>query len=186
MPGTLKLNTVASVYYYSHKPYNWVRSFTSVTGTSNSSIAAALSVSTHTRRYWWGTSIPVSSDFRRRRKFVGLLGQGYAVRSISTIQMGPTPDNKEEDFRREKVSLPQSPSSKSEKLLTLPTILTIGRVAAVPLLVTKVCSGDMPERSLVLAIVSCACHVQGLSSGRDRREARQSRNGERGSSEKRL
>ncbi|KAF3677071.1 CDP-diacylglycerol--glycerol-3-phosphate 3-phosphatidyltransferase 2 [Capsicum annuum] len=136
MPGTLKLNTVASVYYYSHKPYNWVRSFTSVTGTSNSSIAAALSVSTHTRRYWWGTSIPVSGDSRRRRKFVGLLGQGYAVRSISTIQMGPTPDNKEEDFRREKVSLPQSPSSKSEKLLTLPTILTIGRVAAVPLLVT--------------------------------------------------
>ncbi|KAJ8544165.1 hypothetical protein K7X08_028676 [Anisodus acutangulus] len=48
--------------------------------------------------------------------------------------MGPTPDHKEEDLRREKASLPQP--SKSEKLLTLPTILTIGRVAAVPLLVS--------------------------------------------------
>lgn len=49
--------------------------------------------------------------------------------------MGPTPDHKEEDLRREKSSLPIP--SKSEKLLTLPTILTIGRVAAVPLLVTS-------------------------------------------------
>lgn len=138
MPGTLKL---ASIYYNSHKPYNWFRSFTSVTGTGpgagigthNSSIAA---VSTHTRYSWWGTSIPAYGDSRCRRKFVGRLGQGYAdfaVRSISTTQMGPTPDHKEEDLRHEKPSL----LPKSEKLLTLPTILTIGRVAAVPLLVTS-------------------------------------------------
>lgn len=131
MPWTLKLNAVASIYYNSHKPYNWFRSFTSVTGTgtSNSSVAS------HTRCSWWGTSIPAYGDSRSRRKFLGRLGDGYAdfaVRSISTTQMGPTPDHKEEDLRREKPSLPP----KSEKLLTLPTILTIGRVAAVPLLVT--------------------------------------------------
>ncbi|WMV25628.1 hypothetical protein MTR67_019013 [Solanum verrucosum] len=129
MPGTLKLNVVASIYYNSHKPYNWFRSFTTVTGTgiSNSSIAAA---ATHTRY-----SLYIHSP--SRRKFLGRLGHGYAdfaVRSISTTQMGPTPDHKEEDLRREKPSLPIP--SKSEKLLTLPTILTIGRVAAVPLLVT--------------------------------------------------
>ncbi|CAN4106408.1 unnamed protein product [Withania somnifera] len=50
--------------------------------------------------------------------------------------MGPTPDHREQDLRRAKASLPQPPLSKSEKLLTLPTILTIGRVAAVPLLVS--------------------------------------------------
>ncbi|XP_055831353.1 CDP-diacylglycerol--glycerol-3-phosphate 3-phosphatidyltransferase 2-like [Solanum dulcamara] len=131
MPGTLKLNAVASIYYNSHKPYNWFRSFTSVTGTgtSNSPVAA------HTRCSWCGTSIPAYGDSRSRRKFLRRLGDGYAdfaVRSISTTQMGPTPDHKEEDLRREKPSLPP----KSEKLLTLPTILTIGRVAAVPLLVT--------------------------------------------------
>ncbi|MCD9560776.1 CDP-diacylglycerol-glycerol-3-phosphate 3-phosphatidyltransferase, mitochondrial [Datura stramonium] len=138
MPGALKLNAVASIY--SHKPYNWFRSFTSVTGTSNSSIAAAISVSTHTRRCWWGTSIPASGDSLCRRKILGLLGQecaNFSVRSISTTQMGPTPDHKEEDLPREKASPPQPPPSKSEKLLTLPTILTIGRVAAVPLLVTS-------------------------------------------------
>ncbi|KAK4721593.1 hypothetical protein R3W88_011826 [Solanum pinnatisectum] len=133
MPGTLKLNAVASIYYNSHKPYNWFRSFTSVTGTgiSNSSIAAAAA---HTR---YSLYIPPYGDSPSRRKFLGRLGHGYAdfaVRSISTTQMGPTPDHKEEDLRREKPSLPTP--SKSEKLLTLPTILTIGRVAAVPLLVT--------------------------------------------------
>ncbi|KAL3339443.1 hypothetical protein AABB24_028181 [Solanum stoloniferum] len=133
MPGTLKLNAVASIYYNSHKPYNWFRSFTSVTGTgiSNSSIAAAAA---HTR---YSLYIPPYGDSPSRRKFLRRLGHGYAdfaVRSISTTQMGPTPDHKEEDLRREKPSLPTP--SKSEKLLTLPTILTIGRVAAVPLLVT--------------------------------------------------
>ncbi|KAL3339442.1 hypothetical protein AABB24_028181 [Solanum stoloniferum] len=134
MPGTLKLNAVASIYYNSHKPYNWFRSFTSVTGTgiSNSSIAAAAA---HTR---YSLYIPPYGDSPSRRKFLRRLGHGYAdfaVRSISTTQMGPTPDHKEEDLRREKPSLPTP--SKSEKLLTLPTILTIGRVAAVPLLVTS-------------------------------------------------
>ncbi|TMW98982.1 hypothetical protein EJD97_003231 [Solanum chilense] len=132
MPGTLKLNNaLASIYYYnSHKPYNWLRSFTSLTGTgiSNSSITVAAA---HTR---YSLYIPPYGDSPSRRKFLGRLGHGYALRSISTTQMGPNPDHKEEDLRREKSSLPIP--SKSEKLLTLPTILTIGRVAAVPLLVT--------------------------------------------------
>ncbi|KAK4356065.1 hypothetical protein RND71_025036 [Anisodus tanguticus] len=59
----------------------------------------------------------------------------YAMIERVWENMGPTPDHKEEDLRREKASLPQQ--SKSEKLLTLPTILTIGRVAAVPLLVSN-------------------------------------------------
>ncbi|XP_070030689.1 CDP-diacylglycerol--glycerol-3-phosphate 3-phosphatidyltransferase 2 isoform X2 [Nicotiana sylvestris] len=141
MPGGLKLNAVTSIY--SRKPYNFFRSFTSVTGTSSSAAAAAaaVSVSTHTRRCWWGTSIsiPASGDFRHRQKLLGFLGKGYAnfpLRSISTTQMCPAPDHKEEDLRREKASPPPPPPSKSEKLLTLPTILTIGRVAAVPLLVS--------------------------------------------------
>lgn len=142
MPGGLKLNAVTSIY--SRKPYNFFRSFTSVTGTSSSAAAAAaaVSVSTHTRRCWWGTSIsiPASGDFRHRQKLLGFLGKGYAnfpLRSISTTQMCPAPDHKEEDLRREKASPPPPPPSKSEKLLTLPTILTIGRVAAVPLLVSS-------------------------------------------------
>lgn len=141
MPGGLKLNVVTSIY--SHKTYNFFRSFTSVTGTSSSAAAAAaaVSVSTHTRRCWWGTSIsiPASGDFRHRQKLLGFLDKGYAnfpLRSISTTQMGPAPDHKEDDLRREKAS-PPPPPSKSEKLLTLPTILTIGRVAAVPLLVSS-------------------------------------------------
>ncbi|XP_019259805.1 PREDICTED: CDP-diacylglycerol--glycerol-3-phosphate 3-phosphatidyltransferase 2-like isoform X2 [Nicotiana attenuata] len=138
MPGGLKLNAVTSIY--SHKPYNFFRSFTSVTGTSISA-AAAVSVSPHMRRCWRGTSIsvPASGDFRHRQKLLGFLGKGYAnfpLRSISTTQMGPAPDHKEDDLRREKASPPPPPPSKSEKLLTLPTILTIGRVAAVPLLVS--------------------------------------------------
>ncbi|XP_016454995.1 CDP-diacylglycerol--glycerol-3-phosphate 3-phosphatidyltransferase 2 isoform X1 [Nicotiana tabacum] len=139
MPGGLKLNVVTSIY--SHKTYNFFRSFTSVTGTSNSATAAAaVSVPTYTRRCWWGSSIsiPASGDFRHRQKLLGFLDKGYAnfpLRSISTTQMGPAPDHKEDDLRREKAS-PPPPPSKSEKLLTLPTILTIGRVAAVPLLVS--------------------------------------------------
>ncbi|XP_009594014.1 CDP-diacylglycerol--glycerol-3-phosphate 3-phosphatidyltransferase 2-like [Nicotiana tomentosiformis] len=140
MSGGLKLNVVASIY--SHKPYNFFRSFTSVTGTSNSATATAVSVPTYTRRCWWGSSIsisiPASGDFRHRQKLLGFLDKGYAnfpLRSISTTQMGPAPDHKEDDLRREKAS-PPPPPSKSEKLLTLPTILTIGRVAAVPLLVS--------------------------------------------------
>ncbi|KAH0679384.1 hypothetical protein KY284_020469 [Solanum tuberosum] len=128
MPGTLKLNVVASIYYNSHKPYNWFRSFTTGTGISNSSIPAAAA---HTRY-----SLYIHSP--SRRKFLGRLGHRYAdfaVRSISTTRMGPTPDHKEEDLRREKPSLPIP--SKSEKLLTLPMILTIDRVAVVPLLVTS-------------------------------------------------
>ncbi|XP_060183718.1 CDP-diacylglycerol--glycerol-3-phosphate 3-phosphatidyltransferase 2-like [Lycium barbarum] len=138
--ATLKLNAISSIYYsHNRKPYKLFRSFTSFTGTTTTtSNSTAVSVSTHRRRrcWWWRTSVPVSGDFRKG---------GYAnfgVRSISsssttnTTQMGLTPDHKEDDLRREKQSLSQSPPSKSEKLLTLPTILTIGRVAAVPLLVS--------------------------------------------------
>lgn len=57
------------------------------------------------------------------------------MRNMSTTGMGYTPGNKE-DHHREKTLRPSSAPSKSVKLLTLPTILTIGRVAAIPVLVT--------------------------------------------------
>ncbi|CAN4090208.1 unnamed protein product [Withania somnifera] len=61
--------------------------------------------------------------------------QEYARFTVRS--MGYTPGNKDDDHHhREKMTLRPRPSSKSAKLLTLPTILTIGRVAAIPVLVT--------------------------------------------------
>lgn len=61
------------------------------------------------------------------------------MRNICSSGMGYTHGNCKEDHHREKTPPPPPlrPLSKSAKLLTLPTILTIGRVSAIPILVSS-------------------------------------------------
>ncbi|XP_055801475.1 CDP-diacylglycerol--glycerol-3-phosphate 3-phosphatidyltransferase 2-like [Solanum dulcamara] len=130
----LKLKAVASIY--GHMPYNLYRTF-------SSTVAAAPTinfpvVSTHIYRCRRistpaPSSVKVSVLFCQEKEYAP-----FSVRNISTTGMGYTPGNKEDHHREKTVRSSSSSSapSKSAKLLTLPTILTIGRVAAIPVLVT--------------------------------------------------
>lgn len=131
----LKLKAVASIY--GRMPYNFYRTFSSTAAPTTNSPA----VPTHIYRCR-RISTPVSASV----KVSVLSGQEekeeyapFSVRNISTTGMGYTPGNKE-DHHREKIlrsSSSSSAPSKSAKLFTLPTILTIGRVVAIPVLVTS-------------------------------------------------
>ncbi|CAH9077255.1 unnamed protein product [Cuscuta europaea] len=141
MPGgSLKLNAVAASIYCSRNPCNRLRHLTPA------AINLRLPV-VPTRAWWRRLTIP----HRTNDRF--LHGQFYrvekhsshiAVRSISAAHMGSDPDNKGDEWLDASSPPPtnqrcQKPSTRpppAAKLLTLPTILTIGRVAAVPLLVS--------------------------------------------------
>ncbi|KAK4720744.1 hypothetical protein R3W88_010977 [Solanum pinnatisectum] len=129
----LKLKAMVSIY--GHMPYNFYRTFSSTAApTTNFPV-----VPTHIYRCR-RISTPAPA-FLKVSVFSCQEKEEYApfsVRNISTTGMGYTPGNKE-DHHREKTlrsSSSSSAPSKSAKLLTLPTILTIGRVAAIPVLVT--------------------------------------------------
>lgn len=151
MPGrSLKLNAVAASIHCSPKPHNRLRPLTSAADAADKLKFPAVP----TTRAWWRRRIttipPLSRDRIFRDHFVlGFRVRKYpshlaAARSISAAHMGSDPHNK--DGQRLNASSPpqtnprhDKPSQrphKSAKLLTLPTILTIGRVVAVPLLVS--------------------------------------------------
>uniref|UniRef100_M1D5Z6 Cdp-diacylglycerol--glycerol-3-phosphate 3-phosphatidyltransferase n=1 Tax=Solanum tuberosum TaxID=4113 RepID=M1D5Z6_SOLTU len=130
----LKLKAAVSIY--GHMPYNFYRTFSSTAApTTNFPV-----VPTHIYRCRRiSTPVPaflkvsVFSCQKEKEEYAP-----FSVRNISTTGMGYTPGNKK-DHHREKTlrsSSSSSAPSKSAKLLTLPTILTIGRVAAIPVLVT--------------------------------------------------
>ncbi|KAL3370215.1 hypothetical protein AABB24_007312 [Solanum stoloniferum] len=135
----LKLKAVVSIY--GHMPYNFYRTFSSTAApTTNFPV-----VPTHIYRCR-RISTPAPgflkvSVFSCQKEKEEEEYAPFSVRNISTTGMGYTPGNKE-DHHREKTlrssssSSSSSAPSKSAKLLTLPTILTIGRVAAIPVLVT--------------------------------------------------
>ncbi|XP_015074317.1 CDP-diacylglycerol--glycerol-3-phosphate 3-phosphatidyltransferase 2-like [Solanum pennellii] len=130
----LKLKAVASIY--GHMPYNFYRTFSSTAApTTNlpvvpTHIYRCRRISTPAPTF---SKVSIFSCQGEKEEYAP-----FSVRNISTTGMGYTPGNKE-DHHREK-TLRSSPSSsapsKSAKLLTLPTILTIGRVAAIPVLIT--------------------------------------------------
>lgn len=74
------------------------------------------------------SSTPLASSSQEKRQ--GFITQFNDDPSGLATHMGPTPFGHDDDGKK-----PPPPSANSAKLLTLPTILTIGRVAAVPLLV---------------------------------------------------
>ncbi|XP_019192951.1 PREDICTED: CDP-diacylglycerol--glycerol-3-phosphate 3-phosphatidyltransferase 2-like [Ipomoea nil] len=126
--GALKLHAVVTSIY-SQKPYTWARTISSAAKSETLRGPAA-----STPR--WRRRIPFPAPVRGVPNYQISLGFHnrdcsplLPVRSISTTQMGSDPDKKEQQ-------LPDTVPSQSDKLLTLPTILTIGRVAAVPLLVS--------------------------------------------------
>ncbi|XP_049391123.1 CDP-diacylglycerol--glycerol-3-phosphate 3-phosphatidyltransferase 2-like [Solanum stenotomum] len=130
----LKLKAVVSIY--GHMPYNFYRTFSSTAApTTNfpvvpTHIYRCRRISTPAPGF---LKVSVFSCQKEKEEYAP-----FSVRNISTTGMGYTPGNKE-DHHREKTlrsSSSSSAPSKSAKLLTLPTILTIGRVAAIPVLVT--------------------------------------------------
>ncbi|XP_070027871.1 CDP-diacylglycerol--glycerol-3-phosphate 3-phosphatidyltransferase 2-like [Nicotiana sylvestris] len=112
MPVGLKL-TASFASIYGHKPYTFFPTFTSTTTSTSTAV--------NTNHQ----AVPPTLIYRCRR--IATPAPAYPfpakVLGVSCLSMGSA-------FR------PSSSPSKSAKLLTLPTILTIGRVAAIPILVT--------------------------------------------------
>ncbi|KAM3235059.1 CDP-diacylglycerol-glycerol-3-phosphate 3-phosphatidyltransferase 2 [Capsicum annuum] len=114
-------------------PSTFYRTFYPVTVTTTAAATAVI-------------RFPVSSPShiyhsRRRRRRISTPAPAslkVSVRNICSSGMGYTHGNCKEDHHREKTPPPPPlrPLSKSAKLLTLPTILTIGRVSAIPILVS--------------------------------------------------
>ncbi|XP_031103855.1 CDP-diacylglycerol--glycerol-3-phosphate 3-phosphatidyltransferase 2-like [Ipomoea triloba] len=126
--GALKLHAVVTCIY-AQKPYTWARTISSAAKSETLRCPAAAASTPR-----WRRRIPFPAPVRGVPNYQIPLGfhssPRLPLRSISTTQMGSDPDKKEQQ-------LPDTSStSQSDKLLTLPTILTIGRVAAVPLLVS--------------------------------------------------
>lgn len=160
MPGILKIPVISPLYYISPVPRtNWVRTLaTTNTTTVSSAVPGRLIYSTSTAKGWWWSRktasappvhFPIPNSYQNF-KLVGFGGwrsfssssppssvaSGGTSQGLNSGAMGATftsdDDNKDKHGQDSK----KPPPSNSEKLLTLPTILTIGRVAAVPLLVS--------------------------------------------------
>ncbi|CAN4106943.1 unnamed protein product [Withania somnifera] len=121
-----KLKAVASIY--GRMPYNFYSTFSSsTTATATATATFALT-----------TNLPAVPTHIHRCRRISTPAPAYVKEKeyahFPVRSMGYTPGNKEDHPHREKTTL--RPLSKSAKLLTLPTILTIGRVAAIPVLVT--------------------------------------------------
>lgn len=132
--GALKLNAVVTSIY-AQKPYNWVRTISSAAKAEALRCPAASTPRWRRRISFpaWVRGVPnyqIALGFHNRE-----FSPRLPVRSISTTQMSSDPDKKEEQLPDSASS--SAPTSQSDKLLTLPTILTIGRVVAVPLLVSS-------------------------------------------------
>jgi CDP-diacylglycerol--glycerol-3-phosphate 3-phosphatidyltransferase len=122
--SALKLTTTASIY---------VRSATTTTtktkplfiSFSNTITSSRTIHQQHPRiRYIPSTTkFPISSNQTKPPSFSAFSGKAL----VSNV---PSPPQSQPE---------QSPESEPSKLLTLPTILTLGRVAAVPLLVASTC-----------------------------------------------
>jgi CDP-diacylglycerol--glycerol-3-phosphate 3-phosphatidyltransferase len=118
--SALKLTTTASIY---------VRSATTKTkplfiSFSNTITSSRTIHQQHPRiRYIpSATKFPISSNQTKPSSFAAFSGKAL----VSNV---PSPPQ----------SQPEQPEPEPSKLLTLPTILTLGRVAAVPLLVASTC-----------------------------------------------
>lgn len=160
MPGFLKIPVISPLYYISPIPRtNWVRTLaTTNTTTVSSAVPGRLIYSTSTAKGWWWSRktasappvhFPIPNSSYLHFKLVGFRGWRSFSSSSSSVASGGTSqginsgtmeatftsddDNKDKYGQDGK----KPPPSNSEKLLTLPTILTIGRVAAIPLLVSS-------------------------------------------------
>jgi CDP-diacylglycerol--glycerol-3-phosphate 3-phosphatidyltransferase len=113
--SALKLTATASIY---------VRSATTTTKTKPLFISFSTIHQQHPRiRYIpSATKFPISSNQTKPSSFAAFSGKAL----VSNV---PSPPQ----------SQPEQPEPEPSKLLTLPTILTLGRVAAVPLLVASTC-----------------------------------------------
>lgn len=164
MPGrSLKLN---ALIYRSPYPHSRLRPLTSAAAADDADDKLQFPAVPTTRAWWRRITIPsLSRDRIFRDRFVlGFRAEKcsshLAVRSISTAHMGSDPRNKDGQWLNASSPPPTNlrhvkPSArppKSAKLLTLPTILTIGRVAAVPLLVSCKFLGNNAVRC-----TSCVC-----------------------------
>ncbi|KAL3520665.1 hypothetical protein ACH5RR_018814 [Cinchona calisaya] len=151
--GLLKLTSISSLYHHRYS-----RLLPAPRNLSSSTTVASRRLthpnSTTTSR-WWCRIRPSASSTRFRihnpsyKKFLHSStsleqkGRGYNSHYVNNdglaTHMGPTPSDDHhhhhDDDDGKKPPPPPPPPSNSSKLLTLPTVLTIGRVAAVPLLV---------------------------------------------------
>ncbi|KAI3470441.1 hypothetical protein Pfo_027104 [Paulownia fortunei] len=161
MPGALKLTNFTILH--AHKPYKLLNNFSPSTSAAVTAAVDSRTIIRH--KYfsgWWCRTTPcaaaahfdITAQFFHSRRH----GQNHCFYTSDSrnkgqdgrsdrrtnnnfgTQMGATVNGKVESQRNESdVSPPQNygekPPAEPSKLLTLPTILTIGRVAAVPLLV---------------------------------------------------
>lgn len=162
MPGALKLTNLTILH--AHKPYKLFSNFSSSTSAAAATATVDSRTILRHRNFagWWCGTTPfeptahvnITTHFFHSRKHSQNLcfytsdsrnkgKDGHFHRSTNNnfgTQMGATVNGKVESQQNESdVSSPQSygekPPAKPSKLLTLPTILTIGRVAAIPFLV---------------------------------------------------
>ncbi|PIN07294.1 CDP-alcohol phosphatidyltransferase/Phosphatidylglycerol-phosphate synthase [Handroanthus impetiginosus] len=148
---------------HSRKPYKLLNNFSSSTTGAAAVTATVDSRKIFRRRYfggWWCRTITpcafaahseITSQFLRSRKHFYTSDSRYkgqdgglhrSPNNNLGTQMGATVNGKvQTQYSESDVSSPQNydekPRPKPSKLLTLPTILTIGRVGAVPLLVSS-------------------------------------------------
>jgi CDP-diacylglycerol--glycerol-3-phosphate 3-phosphatidyltransferase len=121
--SALKLTATASIY---------VRSATTTTKTKPLFISFSTIHQQHPRiRYIPSTTkFPISSNQTKPSSFSDNNINFAAFSGKALVSNVPSPPQSQPE---------QSPESEPSKLLTLPTILTLGRVAAVPLLVASTC-----------------------------------------------
>lgn len=159
MPAALKFANFT--FLHPHKPYKFLKDFSSSSSSATTAVESKPFLRLKYSSDWWRRTIPYataaprkitsqifggqksdpfSSGFRNR----GLEGK-FLCNSETNLgaKMCDTVNNKVENHSDVSPSPSQDhhekQSTQQSKLLTLPTMLTIGRVAAVPLLVGSMC-----------------------------------------------